>query len=224
MGLRSVEGTRFGLVRFGRSDRGSRFFLRFGSAEALEGPVSGSASVASFSAAGSSGAASAAGSSEASSAAGAVVSTSAVGSSATGSSTGTSAGSWTTCSSGASVSAEAPPAPSFSSSFSFSSAISSSHLLGGAFVLDRQDAGDLAPRMAQPRARVERAGGGLEANLEELLPALAELLLELVVRQRSQVVSFQRDRPPASRTWSSPAASARRGGAPRARAARRRPT
>src|SRR4029078_12543314 len=104
-------------------------------------------------------------------------------------------------------------------SFTFSSAISSSHLLGSALVLDRQDAGDLAPRPAQTGVRLEPTGRGLEADPEELLPALAQLLVELLVRHPPETVSFQRDQPPASRTSCAPAASARRGGVPRAPAA-----
>src|SRR4029078_10001563 len=107
-------------------------------------------------------------------------------------------------------------------SFTFSSAISSSHLLGSALVLDRQDAGDLAPRPAQTCVRLEPTGRGLEADPEELLPALAQLLVELLVRHRPELVSFQRDQPPASRTSCAPPASARRGGVPRAPAARER--
>src|SRR6185312_7605877 len=148
------------------------------------------------------------------------------GSSATGSSASAGASSASTagCSSAgtsATVSSTASSAGvSVSSvSFTFSSAISSSHLLGSALVLDRQDAGDLASRPAQPGARLEPAGRGLEADAEELLPTLAELLAELLVGHRPELVSFQRDPPPASRTSCVPGASGRRGEAPRGRAA-----
>src|SRR4029079_16898733 len=79
--------------------------------------------------------------------------------------------------------------------------------------------GDLAPRPAQPGARLEPAGRGLEADAEELLPTLAELLAALLVGHRPERVSFQRDPPPASRTSCVPGASGRRGEAPRGRAA-----
>src|SRR4029079_11127591 len=65
-------------------------------------------------------------------------------------------------------------------------------------VLHGQDAGDLALRRAQPGAVLERAGVRLEAEVEELAPGLAHLLLELLVRHVTKVSSSQRDQPPAA--------------------------
>src|SRR5688500_14563377 len=69
-------------------------------------------------------------------------------------------------------------------------------------VADRQDPCDLPLRRPQPRAVVERARRGLEAEVEELLPALAERPLELVVGHVAELPSFQRDQPLSSRSWS----------------------
>ena len=91
-----------------------------------------------------------------------------------------------------------------------------------ALVAHGQDAGDLALRGAQPRAVLERAGRGLEAEVEELLARLGHLAVELLVGQVTQLPSSQRDQPPASRTSSSRAASGPRGAAPPWRAARAR--
>src|SRR4029450_7104109 len=93
---------------------------------------------------------------------------------------------------GSSAGASSAGASGSSVSFTFSSAIVSSHLLGSPLVLDRQDAGDLPPRVAQPCARLERAGRCPEADLEELLSALAELLVELLVGQRPQLFGLHR--------------------------------
>ena len=92
-------------------------------------------------------------------------------------------------------------------------------------VADGQDAGDLALGEPQARAVLERAGRGLEAQVEELLPDLLEVLRQLGVGSdlaagaRSPI---QRDPPPASRSSSSPTAWCPRGGAPPWRAARER--
>src|SRR5579884_271866 len=108
------------------------------------------------------------------------------------------------------------------SSVSFGVSDTSTHLLllGIPVVPHREDAGDLALRELQARAVLERPRRGLEAQVEELLARLGEPVLELVVRQVAQVPSPQRDhRPRATRTSTSPAASAPRGGAPPWRAA-----
>src|SRR5205085_593544 len=62
---------------------------------------------------------------------------------------------------------------------------------------DGQDPGDLALRQSKPRRVLEGAGRRLEAQVEELLARLVQLPLQLVVREISQLPSFQRDPPPA---------------------------
>src|SRR5262249_13633617 len=87
-------------------------------------------------------------------------------------------------------------------------------LLGFAVVLHGQDAGDLALGELQPRGVLERAGGRLEAEVEQLLPRVGQPVLQLVVGQVTHVPSPQTDHHPrASRTSTSRAASARRGAA-----------
>ena len=53
--------------------------------------------------------------------------------------------------------------------------------------LQRQDAGDLSLGLLEARGVVERTGGVLEAQVEQLLPTVHELLLELVVGHLSQL-------------------------------------
>ena len=109
-------------------------------------------------------------------------------------------------------------------SFTFSSAICFLTPSGQCpLVLDRQDAGDLAPRLAQTGARLERAGRGLEANPEELLPA-SRPASRRAPRPSSPCSSsaFKEISLPLHEPRPAPAASARRGGAPRGRAARER--
>src|SRR4029453_19513664 len=84
---------------------------------------------------------------------------------------------------------------------------------------DGQNACDLALRGAQPGTVVECAGRGLEAEVEQLLAALAERPLKLVVCHVAELPSFQRDQPLSSRSWSSPATSGSRAAAPPWRAA-----
>src|SRR6266545_3589197 len=92
------------------------------------------------------------------------------------------------------------------------------------FALDahREDARDLPLRELQPRAVLERARRGLEAQVEQLLPPVGQGVLQLVVAHVPQVPSFQRDPPPASRTSSSVRASSRRAAALPSRATRAR--
>src|SRR6266508_4065502 len=66
----------------------------------------------------------------------------------------------------------------------------------------RQDARDLAFRELQARGVLERAGRRLEAEVEQLLTPLCELVLKLVVGHVPQLSSSQRDPPPVSRTSS----------------------
>ncbi len=86
---------------------------------------------------------------------------------------------------------------SISSVFFFFSAIRSHLLERCPLVLDREDAGDLPLRQSNPRAVLERAGGRLEAQVEQLAPSLPELCVELLVAQGTQLLSSQRDQPPA---------------------------
>src|SRR4029450_11065687 len=67
---------------------------------------------------------------------------------------------------------------------------------------DCQNACDLGVRGTQPGTVVECAGRGLEAEVEELLAALAERPLKLVVCHLAELPSFQRDQPLSSRSWS----------------------
>src|SRR6185436_9467900 len=69
-------------------------------------------------------------------------------------------------------------------------------------VADGENTCDLALRRPDPGAVLERAGGGLEAEVEELLATLAERPLQLVVGHLAERSSFQRDQPLSSRSWS----------------------
>src|SRR5712692_7151622 len=71
-----------------------------------------------------------------------------------------------------------------------------------ALVADGQDAGDLALGQPQPCGVLQRARGGLEAQVEQLLARLGEAALELVVGHLSKLPSSQRDHSPVSRTSS----------------------
>src|SRR5262249_29409587 len=85
---------------------------------------------------------------------------------------------------------------------------------------DREDAGDLALGELEARRVLERAGHGLEPQVEQLLAALREAVLQVVVRQLSQFpCPSQRAQPLSSQLWSSPTASDRQGGALPSRAA-----
>ena len=70
-------------------------------------------------------------------------------------------------------------------SFTFSVSSGISLLSSVALVLDGQDAGDLALGMAQACAVLEHAGRRLEVQVEELLAGLGHLAAELVVGQGS---------------------------------------
>ena len=92
--------------------------------------------------------------------------------------------------------------------------------LGFALGLDGQDPRDLALRQLQARAVLERAGHRLEAEVEELLPAFGQPVVELVVRQISNSLGLvKRAQPLSSPLWFSPTASGPRGEALPLRAA-----
>src|SRR5919106_3007876 len=72
-----------------------------------------------------------------------------------------------------------------------------------AFMLDREEACDLALRQLQPRGVLESAGRRLKAKVEELPPALGEPAREFLVGQAPQILGLsQRGSPPCSRTSS----------------------
>ena len=100
-------------------------------------------------------------------------------------------------------------------SFSFSSAITWSPVRARARGARSGCARSRAWRAACPQASLERAGRRLEAQVEEFLPRLRQLLVEvLLVPGVYSSLSSQRDQPLASRTCSRPAACAPRGAAP----------
>src|SRR6478609_1602099 len=97
------------------------------------------------------------------------------------------------------------------------------HFLGrGALVGERQQPGNVSLGTVQRGRVLERPGGVLEPQVEQLLARLTEAALELVVGQLSDLTGPQRDHPPASRTWPGPGASWRPAGSPRGLAARAR--
>src|SRR5262249_55896860 len=98
------------------------------------------------------------------------------------------------------------------------------HLLrrGVPLALQREQARDVLLDLTHARRVLERAGRVLEAQVEELLTAVAQRLDDLVVGELADLTGLQRDPPPASRTSPSPAASWPPAGSPRAPAARAR--
>src|SRR5262245_14998306 len=208
IGLRSADGTRLGRVFFGRSERGSRFFLGFGPDTAAA--VSAGASAASTAPASSAGGSSASTTSSASAATGSGSSAASSAGASDSSAAGSSASAGGSASASTTGSASAPGAISSAgaslsvvssiSVFSVSSAISS--VPSFTLVLDGQDARDLALGVAQARAVLEHAGRRLEVQVEELLTGLGHPAVELVVGHGPQLSSSQRDQPPCGRTSS----------------------
>src|SRR5207248_2504247 len=96
-------------------------------------------------------------------------------------------------------------------------------VLCGAFVLHGQDPGDLALRQLEAGTVLERPRHGLEAQVEQLLPALRQPVVELVVGQVAEFARpSQRAQPLSSPLCSSPTASVRPAAALPSRAARAR--
>src|SRR3954454_10141923 len=177
--LRLAGFSRAGFECLWRSDRGSRFFDRFGASGSATACCSSAGAAAGGSAPG---------------AAAVVSSTSGVSSdSAT---AGSSAGAAAVVSSTSGVSsAFGVSSPSGLSSASGIASVSSffcSSAICSLFT-DGQDSCDLAPLQLQLRRILELPRRRLEPQVEELLPGVGETAVELVIRQVAQVLSQQRD-------------------------------